>query len=35
VNDAALAWNREAAGVYDVDRERPASNACSRPMFAL
>ena len=34
-NDAAVAWNIRAAGVFDAERERPVPNACSRPIFAL
>jgi hypothetical protein len=34
-NEAAGAWNRWAAGVFNVERERPVPKASSRPMFAL
>ena len=34
-NDAAVAWNIRAAGVFDAERERPVPTTCSRPMFAL
>jgi hypothetical protein len=33
-NGVAVAGNRDAVGVFN-ERERSASNACPRPMFAL